>query len=109
MRAFIEGQSFYNIIKQTIPDFVDHEYPQFVEFVRAFLQFLENKRVTAPTTITPEFGGTTTIQETTSLGGPVYEARKMLEYRDAATTLDEFASHFNAMFAKNFPQYTYLS
>jgi len=109
MRAFQPGQEFYNIIKTAIPDFVESEYPLFVEFISAFLQFLEQERTTTTSTIVPSFGpANLAVTTTETLGGPLYEARKLLDYRDTQTTLDEFRVQFLSMFAKNFPQYSYL-
>ena len=110
MREYQPGQEFYNIIKTAIPDFVESEYPVFVEFISAFLRFLEEERVTTTTTIVPSFGpSNVSVTTTETLGGSLYEARKLLDYRDTQTTLDEFRVQFLSMFAKNFPQYGYLS
>ena len=56
MRPYQPGQEFYNLIKTAIPDFVESEYPVFVEFITAFLRFLEQERVTSTANVTPEFG-----------------------------------------------------
>lgn len=110
MRSFTKGESFYNVIKQAIPSFVESDYPLFLEFVTAYLRFMEAPRTFGPKTVYPEFGqvANSTIQVTTQLGGPLYEARKMLEYRDVATSIEDFRSHFLGMFAKSFPNYTYV-
>ena len=110
MRPYQPGQEFYNLIKTAIPDFVESEYPVFVEFITAFLRFLEQERVTSTANVTPEFGPSTqAVTVTDTLGGPLYEARKLADYRDTATSLDEFRTHFLAMFAKSFPEYSYVS
>lgn len=110
MRPFREGESLRNLIESAVPGFVSAEYPLFIEFVQCYLRFLEQSRVMETVTVAPEFGqtGAQTVQETTTLGGTVYETRKLLEYRDAATTLDEFSTHFLNMFAKNFPRYAHI-
>jgi hypothetical protein len=110
MRPFIKGESFYNVIARAIPDFAETEYPLFVEFVTAFLRFLEQERTFTTEHIYPEYGTTTdsTVQVTDQLGGPLFEARKLLEYRDADSSLDEFKTHFLAMFGKSFPTYQYV-
>ena len=183
MRPYINGQDFTHLIKTAIPDFAESEYPVFVEFVTAFIRFLEEGRTTSTRAITPEYGpretlltgtvsntsptaltgtdtlfttelvagqtirlgGTTTAvigstetaiandtflelastlttgvsnttiasaisaNTTTVYGGPLYETRRLLEYRDSATTLDEFKTQFMGMFAKNYPQYAHVS
>jgi len=109
MRPYTEGESFYNIIQTAVPDFVEADYPMFIAFIQAYLRFLEQKRVTANTEITPEYGANVTIKTTIAEGGSLYESRKLLEYRDVDTTLDEFAEHFLSMFAKHFPQYTHIT
>lgn len=110
MRPFNQGESFFHLIKQAIPNFIEADYPLFVEFVTAYLRFLEQPRTFTTTTITPEFGTTPTgtIDLTDDLGGSLFESRKLLEYRDVDSSLNEFKSHFLAMFAKNFPQYQYV-
>lgn len=108
MRPYNEGESLLNIIQTAIPGFVATEYPLFVEFVKSFLLFLEQKREMQTTTIYPEYAPNTAIQATATVGGPVYEARKLLEYRDISTSLDEFTTHFLSMFAKNFPQHAHI-
>jgi hypothetical protein len=111
MRPFKEGESLQTIVQTAIPDFVESDYPLFVQYIAAFARFLESKRTFANTSISPEFGAVTNgiVQTTVTEGGPAYEARKLLEYRDVATTLDEFTSHFLGMFAKNFPRHTHIS
>lgn len=109
MRPYQPGQEFYNIIKTAIPDFVESEYPVFVEFISAFLRFLEQERQTTTEAIVPSFGpANLSVTTTQTLGGSLYEARKLLDYRDSQTSLDEFRVQFMSMFAKNFPQYSYL-
>jgi hypothetical protein len=73
--------------------------------------FLEQKRTFVNKAVFPDFGLVPggIVQDTAALGGPLYEARKLLEYRDVSTTLDEFKDHFLDMFAKNFPNYSYVS
>jgi hypothetical protein len=110
MRPFIQGESFFNIIKRAIPDFVESEYPVFVTYVETFLKFLEQQRTFVDQTVYPEYGTTpnSIIQATQTLGGPFYETRKLLEYRDVDSSLAEFKTHFLAMFGKNFPTYQYI-
>lgn len=108
MRPFEPGQNFKNLLRTSLPDFVESEYPQFVEFLNTFVQFLEQERTTETQEIIPAYGPpsvNTTV--TTTLGGPLYETRRILTNRDTATSADEFRQRFMAMFAQNFPQYSY--
>ena len=60
--------------------------------------------------VTPGFGpSSVSTTVTDAVGGPLYEASKFFDYLDSATTLDEFRTHFLAKFAKEFPQYGYVS
>lgn len=106
MRPYRAGESFYNIIKRAVPDFVESEYPTFVEFIEAYLRFLEAQRTFTTETVRPDYGtaGNNVVQTTDEVGGPAYETRKLQEYRDVSTTLDEFRSHFVNMYAKSWPQ-----
>lgn len=108
MRPFDSGQNFQNLLRTSLPDFVESEYPQFVEFIHTFVQFLEQERTTETQSIIPAYGPpsvNTTV--TTALGGPLYETRRILTNRDTMTAADEFRQHFMSMFAQNFPQYSY--
>ncbi len=109
MRPFNEGDNFLNLVKQSIPDFVETDYPTFVEFVKAFVSFLEQQRQTSTVATFPDFGPRPTpIVRTDMLGGPLYEARKFFDYRDMETTIDDFISHFMAMYGGEFPLYSYI-
>lgn len=110
MRPFFPGQSLFNIIQSKLPDFVIAEYPAFVEYVTAYARFLEQPRVMVPQTVYPEYGTAAngTVQVTQTFGGPVWEGRNLLVYRDADTSLDEFKSHFLAMFGPGFPAFEYI-
>lgn len=110
MRPYTEGESLLNLIKSAIPDFVDTDYPLFMEFVGAYMRFMEERRAFTDAAALPEYGvvANSMVQVTETLGGSFYEARKLLDYRDAATTLDEFRAHFLSMFAKDFPSYSYV-
>jgi hypothetical protein len=111
MRPYLPGQDFYNLIETAVPEVIRAEYPMFVDFLKLFLTYLEQERVTANTTVMSEYGALANNQivTTVSLGGVSYEMRKFLEYRDVSTTLDEFVPHFLQMFAKNWPQHTYVT
>lgn len=111
MRPYTEGENLYNLIRQTIPSFVEADYPLFIEFMTAYLRFLEEKRVLVPKNVYPEYGSVpeSTVMATETLGGSFYETRKLLEYLDVQSTLDEFKTHFLNAFGENFPQYQYVS
>ena len=95
MRSFQDGQDFTHLIRTAIPDFAESEYPLFVEFVSAYIRFLEQTRTFSANVITPEYGPAPTAKVVTAeMGGPLYEARKFLDYRDTITTLDEFKERF---------------
>lgn len=108
MRPYLEGQDFTNIIRAAIPDFVESEYPLFVAFVEAYLRYLEQPRTFEQTSVVPQYGNTQTVMTTSSYGGALYEARKLLEYRDSETTIEDFRTQFMSMFGKNFPVYAYV-
>src|SRR5579885_1787139 len=111
MRPYKGGESLYNLIKQTIPEFVESDYPLFIEFMSAYMHFLETKRTFVTKNVYPEYGNVpnSEVQATDQLGGPAYETRKLLEYLDVESSLDEFKTHFLNSFGKNFPQYQYVS
>jgi hypothetical protein len=109
MRPFKQGESPLNLIRQALPDFVEADYPLFVEFVSAFIRFLDQQRVTVATPSFPDFGAAGTIITTTKVGGPLNEARHVLDYRDASTTIDEFISHFIEMYGKSFPHNSFVT
>jgi len=110
LRPYQVGENFYNLIKTAIPNFVEADYPLFIEFVSAYLRFLETHRTFEQKSIYPEYGASQnrTVNLTQTLGGTSYELRKLLDYRDTESTIDEFKTHFLAMFAKNFPHYNHI-
>lgn len=111
MRPFNPGEDFQNIITTALPGFVKADYDTFVEFIKSFAAFLDVPRTFTTEQVFPEYGqtqNTVTQQITTAFGGPAYEIRKLLEYKDIATSLDEFKAYFLSMFAKNFPQFSYV-
>lgn len=110
MRPYQPGESLYNLIKQAVPNFVESDYPLFIEFLTAYLRFLEQQRTFVDKTVSPEYGTVpdSTVQITNVFGGPLYEARKFLEYKDVDTTLEEFKTQFLDTFARRFPQYSYV-
>lgn len=111
MRPYLPGQDFETIIDSAIPEFARAEYPVFVDFLKLFLRSLEQERQFETKTVSSEYGTLVNNQvlTTTELGGSSYEIRKLLEYRDVATTLDDYIPHFYQMFAKHFPRRTFIS
>ena len=109
MQPFTPGQDFRALIRSAIPDIVEEEFPLFVEFISAYLRFLEQRRTFTTTTILPQFGPEQDYVVSDTVGGPLYEARKLLEYRDSETTLEDFRQQFLTMFGKNFPAYSYIT
>jgi len=110
MQPYVTGQDLFNVIQKALPDFVEAEYPVFVQFVDTFLHFLEQPRVMEATEVHPTYGSieNSTVLNTATLGESAYELRKLQEYRDICCTLDEFRPHFLQMFAKNWPQRTHI-
>jgi len=109
MQPFNPGQDFNALIRTAIPDIVEEEFPLFVEFISAYLRFLEQRRTFTTDTIQPQFGPQQEQIVTDTVGGPLYETRKLLEYRDSETTLEDFRQQFLSMFAKNMPAYSYIT
>lgn len=111
MRPYKPGEDLFNLLQRKLPDFVQSEFPIFVEFVNTFAHYLESPRTFANTTVSTQYGAVAnnTVQTTIEPGGSSYELRKLLEYRDIQTTLDEFTSHFLNMYARSFPRHTHIS
>ena len=111
MRPYQPGQDFYNLIETAVPEVIRAEYPMLVDFLKLFLTYLEQERTFEEKTINSEYGSLANNQVLTTVapGGVSYEMRKFLEYRDISTTIDDFVPYFLQMFAKNWPQHTYIS
>ncbi len=110
MRPYANGENFYNLIHTALPDFTEAEYPLFVQFIESFLAYYEQSRTTREDAVYPEYGESAGVTQsvTTAYGLPGSEIRRLMSYRDVDSSIDEFTSHFMAMFAKNFPQHTYI-
>ena len=67
-------------IRELLPDFVDAEYPIFVQFLRSYYEWME--------------------QTDQTLGA----SNRMLSYRDVDSTLDDFIEHFRVTFLANLPK-----
>ena len=63
------------MIASQLPDVYREEGPAFVAFIKAFYEFLEHEM------------------------SPIGQSRRLLEWRDVDTTLDQFVSHFVAKYA----------
>jgi hypothetical protein len=110
MRPYLPGEDFFNLIETAIPEFARAEYPVLLDFIKLFLTYLEQERTFTEKSVASEYGTLVNNQVlvTDTLGGTSYEIRKFLEYRDVDSTLDELVPHFLQMYAKNFPQRTFI-
>jgi len=67
------------LIPEQVPDYVNSEHPNFVNFVKAYYEFLEQGN------------------------GPVYRSKKLLDYSDIDDTLPEFIKYFQREFVETIP------
>lgn len=65
-----------SLVRSQFPAFYQEEGPQFIAFVQAYFEWLETQ-------------------------GPVYHARRLTEYKDIDTTLDQFILYFKEKYLKN--------
>ena len=65
------------LIESQFPAFYREEGPQFIAFVKAYYEWMEQP------------------------GNPLYQARNLNNYRDIDTTLDEFIVHFKEKYLRN--------
>jgi hypothetical protein len=65
------------LVKSQFPAFYQEEGPQFIAFVKAYYEWMEQP------------------------GNPLYQARSLNDYRDIDTTLDEFIIYFKEKYLKN--------
>jgi hypothetical protein len=68
-----------NFIESQFPLFYQEEGPDFILFVKAYYEWLE------------------------SSGNPIYQARKLQDYRDIDNTLEEFLEHFQQKYLYGIP------
>ena len=68
-----------NFIESQFPLFYQEEGPNFILFVKAYYEWLE------------------------SSGNPIYQARKLQDYRDIDNTLEEFLEHFQQKYLYGIP------
>jgi len=70
------------LIDNQIPDFIKSDHPAFVNFVKAYYQWLDD----------------------VNTGKVLYQTRKLLDYSDIDATTDEFIQHFRNEFLPYFPE-----
>lgn len=70
------------LIENQVPDFVQADNPVFVQFLKAYYEWLENSEE----------------------GAVIYETRKLLDYADVDRTSDEFVKYFKTKFLPFFPE-----
>lgn len=68
-----------NFVESQFPLFYQQEGPDFILFVKAYYEWLE------------------------SSGNPIYQARKLQDYRDIDNTLEEFLEHFQQKYLYGIP------
>ena len=71
-----------SIISDQIPEFIREDHPNFVAFIKAYYEWLEDSE----------------------LGAVSYESKKLLDYRDIDNTTDQFLTYFKKEFLPNFPE-----
>jgi hypothetical protein len=98
------------LIENQFPSFYKEEGPQFIAFVKAYYEWLENTgSYTAANgdIVTPYIGSNAVISYTSNstnkaVGpGIINTTRKLPQYRDIDTTLDEFIIEFKEKYLKN--------
>ena len=76
-----------NFIKNQFPLFYQEEGPDFILFVKAYYEWLEDT-----------WGGSED-----GFGGPIREARELLDYRDIDETIERFLEHFQKKYLYGIP------
>lgn len=69
--------SVSNLIENQFPAFFREEGPQFINFMKSYYEWLESE------------------------GQALYHSRRLLDYRDIDTTIDDFLVHFKAKYMNN--------
>jgi hypothetical protein len=98
-------------IENQFPSFYQEEGPQFIAFAKAYFEWMENSgsylTANGTTTLTPYIDSAANVSYTSNstnraVGpGPLYQARKLPDYRDIDTTVDEFILQFKEKYLKN--------
>jgi hypothetical protein len=98
------------LIENQFPSFYKEEGPQFIAFVKAYYEWLENSGTYAAangSVVTPYIDSNSNISYTSNSSnkavgpGATYNARRLPNYRDIDTTLDEFILQFKEKYLKN--------
>lgn len=66
-------------IPEQLPEYIQSEYPLFVDFIKAYYEYLEQS------------------------GGAIERSRRLIDQRDIDKTLDEFVSYFSNEYLHNIP------
>jgi hypothetical protein len=97
-------------VENQFPSFYKEEGPQFIAFVKAYYEWLENSGsyiAANGSTVTPYIDSSANISYTSNSSnkavgaGVIYEARKLPDYRDIDNTIDEFIVQFKEKYLKN--------
>lgn len=70
------------LIDNQVPDFIQSDHPVFVQFLKAYYEWLEDSEE----------------------GQAIYESRKLLDYADVDRTTEEFMLYFKTKFLPYFPE-----
>ena len=97
-------------VENQFPSFYQEEGPQFIAFAKAYFEWMENNgSYTAANgdIVTPYIDSSANISYTSNSSnkaiGPaaLYQARKLPDYRDIDTTVDDFILQFKEKYLKN--------
>lgn len=98
------------LVENQFPSFYKEEGPQFIAFAKAYYEWLENSGsylAANGSTVTPYIDASANISYTANSSnkavgpGILHRARKLPDYRDIDTTLDEFIVQFKEKYLKN--------
>ena len=98
------------LIEKQFPQFYLEEGPQFVAFVKAYYEWLENSGsyiAANGSTVTPYIDSSANISYTSNSSnkavgaGVLYHTRRLPDYRDIDTTLEQFIVQFKEKYLKN--------
>jgi hypothetical protein len=76
-----------NFVESQFPQFYQEEGPKFIQFVRAYYEWLESA---GPV-------------KADGNGGPIHEARELTDYRDIDTTVERFLEYFQKKYLYGIP------
>ena len=98
------------LVEAQFPSFYREDGPNFVAFVKAYYEWLENSGsyfAANGSIVTPYIDSSANISYTSNSsnspvgGAAIYHARNLAEYRDIDTTLEEFVVQFKEKYLKN--------